>query len=108
MKENAHAGAVEAISIDNLNVAVIFRKQMVIGFVLEQGGRSYLHFVCRVLLESVGLRQDWMYRFDNTIPRSVAHFEGDVLIWGLIDGSLHRLKGNTGKPIDMKIFPEQM
>jgi hypothetical protein len=39
MKENAHAGAVEAISVENMKFAVIFRVQTVMSFSLEEDGR---------------------------------------------------------------------
>jgi hypothetical protein len=49
-----------------------------------------------------------MYKFTSTVPWSVAHIEGDVLVWGHTNGALHRIKGDMGKEIDLKIFPEQM
>ena len=40
IKDNAHAGAIEAISVDGSKVAAIYRERMVIGFTLESNRNS--------------------------------------------------------------------
>jgi hypothetical protein len=88
MRQNEHAGAVEAISVEGNAVAAIYRSQMVIGFTLEENGQFSCVGARKRSLQLLGLRQNWMYHLANTVPRSVAHFEGDIFVWGLMNGAL--------------------
>jgi hypothetical protein len=60
------------------------------------------------LRSAAEIAQAWTHQFHGTIPRSVAHFEGEILVWGFMNGILHRFAVDTGREGEMKKFAERM